>query len=83
MQIDRETLERMSRMNDADFAKAIEAAASQNGISLPSLTKEDLCKLRDTLRAVSQSPQLMEALWKKVEKNLPPENPFGPSASRK
>ena len=50
MQIDRETLERMSRMNDADFAKAIEAAASQNGISLPSLKEKTRKKVRKSLK---------------------------------
>ena len=53
MQINNEALKRASSMSDADLKKIINAAASENGLSLPTLSDSDIAKIKTALEDIA------------------------------
>lgn len=68
MQIDNNSLQKILSMNDEELKKIISAAASEGGVSIPSVSESDISKLRTALSGVSSDPKIMEELLKSVPK---------------
>ena len=64
MQIDNNSLQKILSMNDAELKKIISAAATEGGVSIPSVSNADLAKLRAALSGVSSDPKVMEEILK-------------------
>ena len=64
MQIDNKSLQKILSMSDADLAKLVGAAASEGGISMPSVSEADLAKLRAALGSVSSDPAAVDQILK-------------------
>lgn len=68
MQIDNNSLQKILSMNDAELRRVISAAASEGGVSLPSVSEADIAKLRLALSGVGNDPRLMEEILKSSPK---------------
>ena len=64
MQIDGKALQKILSMNDAELKKIISAAASEGGVTLPSVSEADIAKLRLALGGIGNDPQAMEDILK-------------------
>ena len=68
MQIDNNSLQKILSMNDTELKKIISAAASEGGVSVPSVSEADIAKLRAALSGVSSDPKVMEEILKSASK---------------
>ena len=68
MQIDNNSLQKILSMNDAELKRVISAAASEGGVSIPSVSDADIAKLRLALSGVGNDPRLMEEILKSSPK---------------
>ena len=68
MQIDNKSLQKILSMNDAELKKVISAAASEGGVSLPSVSEADMEKLRGALNGIGNDPKIMGELLKATRK---------------
>ena len=64
MQIDNKSLQKILSMNDSELKKVISAAASEGGISMPSISEADLSKLRAALGGISTDPTMVDQILK-------------------
>ena len=68
MQIDNKSLQKILSMNDAELKKVISAAASEGGVSVPSMSEADIEKLRSALNGIGNDPKIMEEILKSAPK---------------
>ena len=64
MQIDNKSLQKILSMSDAELMKLVGAAASEGGISMPSVSEADLSKLRAALGGISTDPAAIDQILK-------------------
>ena len=64
MQIDHNALAKLISMNDAELKKLVSAAAGESGFSLPSISAEDISKLRAALSGMENDPSVLDAIMK-------------------
>ena len=64
MQIDNKSLQKILSMSDAELTKLVGAAASEGGISMPSVSEADLAKLRAALGGISTDPAAIDQILK-------------------
>ena len=68
MQFDNNSLQKILSMNDAELKKIISAAASEGGVSLPSVSEADIAKLRAALSGISNDPGTINEILKAAPK---------------
>ena len=68
MQLDSNSLQKILSMNDSELKKVVSAAASEGGVSIPSISESDIAKLRAALSGVSSDPKIMEEILKSAPK---------------
>ena len=68
MQLDNNSLQKILSMNDSELKKVVSAAASEGGVSIPSISESDIAKLRAALSGVSSDPKIMEEILKSAPK---------------
>ena len=68
MQLDSNSLQKILSMNDSELKKVVSAAASEGGVSIPSISESDIAKLRAALSEVSNDPKIMEEILKSAPK---------------
>ena len=64
MQIDGKALQKILSMNDSELKKIISAAASEGGVTLPSVSEADIAKLRMALSGIGNDPKAVEDILK-------------------
>ena len=68
MQLDNNSLQKILSMNDSELKKVVSVAASEGGVSIPSISESDIAKLRAALSGVSSDPKIMEEILKSAPK---------------
>ena len=65
MQIDNETLRRISSMKDDELTRFISSFAAAKGIDLPELSKSDVARIKALLGGVGRGdPAILDAIGK-------------------
>lgn len=70
MRIDNEALKRASSMSDADLKKIINAAASEKGLSLPTLSDSDIAKIKAALGDIALGAHIPKDIINAAEEQL-------------
>ena len=64
MQIDNKSLQKILSMSNEELTKLVGAAASEGGLSMPSISEADLAKLRAALGGLSTDPAAVDQILK-------------------
>ena len=64
MQIDNKALSKLLSQNDDELKKIISAAAGEGGVSIPSISGEDIAKIRAALGSIESDPSIMSEILK-------------------
>ena len=67
MQINNEALAKILSGSDEDLKKIISAAAGEGGVHIPSISSEDVAKLRSALSSIGKTPEAMNEILKSAE----------------